>query len=231
MSAKKQRGDAQAQDTKVRTIIIDDQLLFRLGLRIYLAEAMSEVQVIGEADSCAEGIALAEQSSPDLILLDVSLKDRDVTEVLAELKEKVPECSLVLLANVPDSNDFALALNSSADGYLLKTISPDRLVAGLREVVQGTPWVQPELAQQMYQEVFQPQGMGGIPTTAQALTPRQLDVLRLVTRGLRNAEIARHLHISEQTVKTHIANLLRKLGLRSRLQAASYAIRHKLVEI
>jgi len=232
MAKKRPSGKKQADDTTVRTLIIDGQLVFRLGLRIYLEKAMPEVQVVGEADSSEEGIRLAGETTPDLILVDTSLPDRDTHEVLALLREISPESSLVLLANAPSSNDFALALNSGADGYLLKTISADRLVAGLRKIVGGAPWVQPELAQQMYEQLLQTRQQGdAVPLTPQALTPRQLEVLRLVARGLRNAEIARHLHISEQTVKTHIANLLRKLGLKSRLQAASYAIRHKLVEI
>ncbi len=193
---------------------------------------MPEVEIVGEADSGEEGIRLAEERRPDLILLDTSLPDRDTAEVLERLGKMSPESSVVLLANAPSPDDFALALSSGAGGYLLKSISGERLVAGLRKVVGGTPWVQPELAGQMYEQLVQARQQGdAVRLTARALTPRQLEVLRLIARGLRNAEIARRLHISEQTVKTHIANLLRRLGLRSRLQAASYAIRHKLVDI
>jgi len=226
------QGREGDQPSPVRTIVIDDQIVFRLGLRIYLKEAMPEVRLVGEADSAEEGLALAERLKANLVLVDVALKGCDTGKVLLELRKVAPQASLVLLANVPDANDFALALSTCADGYLLKTIAPDRLVAGLREVVRGTPWVQPELAQQMYAEVFMgPETPGGLPEPLQALTPRQLEVLRLIARGMRNAEIAHSLHISEQTVKTHIGNLLRKLRVRGRLQAAQYAMRWKLVEV
>jgi len=138
----------------------------------------------------------------------------------------------VLLSDVPNYRDFALALSGSADGYVLKSIVPEKLVAGLREVVAGTLWVQPELARQMYQKVFLPDQDESDPSAAtRPLTPRQLEVLELVTRGMRNAEVAAQLKISEQTVKTHVAHLLRRLGVKSRLEAAHYAIRHNLVAI
>jgi len=160
------------------------------------------------------------------------MQDQNSAEVLRELREVVPDTNLVLLANMPDRNDLTLALDSSADGYLLKTIAPDRLVAGLREVVRGISWVQPELAQQFHEDAFGPSYEGGsLPQKVQALTPRQLDVLRLIAQGLRNAEIANRLRISEQTVKTNIANLLRKLGVTNRVQAARYAIHTRLVEL
>jgi DNA-binding NarL/FixJ family response regulator len=229
---RKPAGKTQHGGHEVRAIIIDDQLVFRLGLRSYLERAMPEVTIVGEAGSTEEGVALAEETTPDLVLLGASLEDHETCGALRELREAAPGSRVVLLSNMPNYRDFALALSGGADGYVLKSIAPERLVAGLREVAAGTLWVQPELARQMYQQVFLPgPDESGLPAAAQSLTPRQLDVLELVTRGLRNAEIAARLKISEQTVKTHIAHLLRKLGVKSRLQAANYAIRHKLVEV
>jgi two-component system nitrate/nitrite response regulator NarL len=225
-------GKTKHGDREVRAIIIDDQLVFRLGLRSYLERAMPELTIVGETGSTEEGIALAGQTTPDLVLLGASLENHETCGTLRELREAAPDSRVVLLSNVPNYRDFALALSGGADGYVLKSIAPKRLVAGLREVAAGTLWVQPELARQMYHQVFLPSEDGsGRPAAAQPLTPRQIEVLELVTRGLRNADIADQLKISEQTVKTHIAHLLRKLGVKSRLQAAHYAIRHKLVEI
>lgn len=222
----------QHGDHEVRAIIIDDQLVFRLGLRSYLERAMPEVTIVGETGSTEEGIALAQETTPDLVLLGASLEDHETCGALRELREAAPESRVVLLSNVPNYRDFALALSGGADGYVLKSIAPDRLVAGLREVAAGTLWVQPELAREMYQQVFRPDEDGsGARAAVQSLTQRQIEVLELVTQGLRNADIAARLNISEQTVKTHIAHLLRKLGVKSRLQAAHYAIRHKLVAI
>ncbi len=231
-ASRKPDGKAQHGGGKVRAIIIDDHLVFRLGLRSYLEGAMPEVTIIGEAGSAEEGIALAGEMEPDLVLLGASLEDHETCGALRELRQAAPGCRLVLLSDVPNYRDFALALSGSADGYVLKSIAPEKLVAGLREVAAGTLWVQPELARQMYQEVFLPDREERDPSAAtRSLTPRQLDVLELVTRGMRNAEIAAQLKISEQTVKTHVAHLLRKLGVKNRLEAAHYAIRHSLVEI
>ena len=231
-ASRKPGGKTQHGARSVRAIIIDDHLVFRLGLRSYLEGAMPEVTIVGEAGSTEEGIALAEGTEPDLILLGASLEDHETCGVLRELRQAAPGSRLVLLSDVPNYRDFSLALSGSADGYVLKSIAPEKLVAGLREVAAGTLWVQPELARQMYQEVFLPDRDESDPSAAaRSLTPRQLDVLELITRGMRNAEIAGHLKISEQTVKTHVAHLLRKLGVKSRLQAAHHAVRHKLVAI
>jgi DNA-binding NarL/FixJ family response regulator len=229
---RKPGGKTQHRGRGVRTIIIDDHLVFRLGLRSYLEGAMPEVTIVGEAGSTEEGIALAAEREPDLILLGASLDDHETCGVLRELRQAAPGSRLVLLSDVPNYRDFALALSGSADGYVLKSIVPEKLVAGLREVVAGTLWVQPELARQMYQKVFLPDQDESDPSAAtRPLTPRQLEVLELVTRGMRNAEVAAQLKISEQTVKTHVAHLLRRLGVKSRLEAAHYAIRHNLVAI
>ena len=231
-ASRKPGGEAQHGGGKVRAIIIDDHLVFRLGLHSYLEGAMPEVTIVGEAGSTEEGIALAEETEPDLVLLGTSVRDHETCGVVRELRQAAPGSRLVLLSDVPNYRDFALALSGSADGYVLKSIAPEKLVAGLREVTAGTLWVQPELARQMYQEVFLPDREENGPSgAARSLTPRQLDVLELIARGMRNAEIGAQLKISEQTVKTHVAHLLRRLGVKSRLEAAHYAIRHNLVEI
>jgi two-component system nitrate/nitrite response regulator NarL len=215
----------------IRAIIVDDQRLFRLGLRIYLADAMPELEIVGEADSGGDGVALARAEKPDLVLLDASLSDQATEQVIQELRQAAPEANLVLFASARNQGDLALALTARVDGYLLKAIEPEKLVEGLREVVQGVVWTQPDLAMSRYEEagpIAHPHRL--LPERVQPLTPRQLDVLRLIARGLRNPEIARRLHISDETVKTHVTSLLRKLGVRSRVQAATYAARCGLLE-
>ncbi|MCJ7750340.1 MAG: response regulator transcription factor, partial [Armatimonadetes bacterium] len=212
----------------VRATIIDDQLVFRMGLRLYLTEAMPEVQVVGEAESVAAGVSLAEREAPDLILMDGFLGDARVDEALGELREKRPDCRIVILANYPDPKNLALAASAGANGYMLKTLPPAQIVEALRSVMHGSTWIQPELMQQLYSEFANgPQADAAADVD---LTPRQIEVLKLVAQGLRNSEIANHLTISEQTVKTHVAHLLEKLGVASRLQAARYAISKKLVD-
>jgi two-component system NarL family response regulator len=227
MSKGKQTGGDRAPARSTTAIVIDDQLVFRLGLRIYLTEAMPELDWAGEADSVEAGLALAERARPDLILVDAVLGETPISEVLAALKGKQPSAKLVVLANYSDPKNLALAANAGAHGYMMKTLDPSRLVEALREVLEGRVWIQPELARHLY-AAFASEA----PAAAGALdlTPRQTEVLLLVAQGLKNSEIANRLVISEETVKTHVAHLLEKLGVSSRLQAANYAIRNKLVD-
>jgi len=226
-AAKRRSGGAQS----VRATIIDDQLVFRMGLRLYLTEAMPEIQVVGEAESVAAGVSLAEREAPDLILMDGFLGDARVDEALGELRGKRPECRIVVLVNYSDPKNLALAASAGANGYMLKTLPPAQIVEALRSVMNGSTWIQPELMQQLYSEFANGPQAGEADATADVdLTPRQIEVLKLVAQGLRNSEIANHLTISEQTVKTHVAHLLEKLGVASRLQAARYAISKKLVD-
>ncbi len=231
MNKGKQAGLDRSVGRSIRTIILDDQLVYRLGLRLYLAEAMPEIEWVGEAESVEAGLALAERTQPALVLLDAFLGGGSIEEALNLLRGKQAAGKLVVLANYPDPKNLALAAGAGADGYLLKTLTPTRMVEALREVLAGRTWIQPELAQQLYSAFTKEQTSATPILDADVdLTPRQLEVLRLVALGLRNAEIADRLTISEETVKTHVAHLLEKLGVGSRLQAASYAIRKKLVD-
>lgn len=231
MSKERKAAMSRSGNHSVRATIIDDQLVFRMGLRLYLTEAMPEVQVVGEAESVAAGISLAEQEAPDLILMDGFLDDGRVDEALGELRGKRPDCRIVVLANYPDPKNLALAASAGASGYMLKTLPPAQIVEALRSVMHGSTWIQPELMQQLYSEFANGSQASEADAAADVdLTPRQIEVLKLVAQGLRNSEIANHLTISEQTVKTHVAHLLEKLGVASRLQAARYAISKKMVD-
>jgi DNA-binding NarL/FixJ family response regulator len=193
---------------------------------------MPEVEFVGDAASVREGVALAERAQPHLILLDAFLPEEPIGDVLKELKGASPDTHVVLLENFPDSKNLAQALNAGASGYLLKTAAPEQLVASLRNALDGGSAVQPELMRQLYADFATVNVVA--QTSAEAphdLTPRQVEVLRLIASGMRNSEIADQLMISQETVKTHIANLLSKLGVKTRLQAANYAIRNKLVQV
>lgn len=217
----------------IKTIILDDQLVFRLGLRMYLAEAMPEIDWAGEADSLAAGLSLVEREHPDVVLMDAFLSDDPVAEVLEEIRQRQQQARVVLFANYADLRNLAHAASAGASGYMLKTLPPAQIVEVLRTILAGQTWIQPELMQQLYAEFARgPEATLVTPENADTagLTPRQLEVLRLVAQGLRNSEIADQLVISEQTVKTHVAHLLEKLGVTSRLQAARYAISKKLVD-
>lgn len=231
ISKTKQAARNRSNTRTVRAICVDDQLVFRMGLRMYLAEAMPEIGWAGEAESVSAGIALAERAQPDLVLLDAFLGDAPVNEVIEQFRLACADAAVVLLANLPDMKNLAAAASSGANGYLLKTLSPAQMVEAFRQVIQGATWIQTELTQQLYAEYAQGSAAPlPSPDGDADLTPRQLEVLRLVAAGLRNAEIAERLTISEQTVKTHVAHLLEKIGVTSRLQAARYAISKKLVD-
>jgi two-component system nitrate/nitrite response regulator NarL len=231
MGRSRQAGEGRGRPKTARTIIIDDQLVFRLGLRMYLGGALREIEWLGEAESVEAGLALMERTQPDLVLVDAFLGNDGIGSVLGRMREKCPACRLVVFANYPDSKNLALAASSGADGYMLKTLAPDQMVVALQDVLRGVKWIQPDLAQQLYAEFARdPRPADALQLDSIALTPRQLEVLRLVAAGLRNSEIADKLTISEQTVKTHVAHLLEKLGVSSRLQAARYAISRKLVD-
>jgi len=226
-----QAGDARGRPRSVRTVVIDDQLVFRLGLRMYLTGALREIEWLGEAETTEAGVVLVTRVQPDLVLLDAFLGDESIGALLTQLREKCAHCRLVVLANYPDSRNLALAASAGADGYMLKTLAPEQIVGALKDIVRGTKWIQPDLAQQLYTEFARGPSVGdALAALDVALTPRQLEILRLIAQGLRNAQIAEQLTISEQTVKTHVAHLLERLGVSSRLQAARYAISKKLVD-
>lgn len=231
MGRSRQAGDGRGRPGTIRTVVIDDQLVFRLGLRMYLGGALTDIEWLGEAETLEAGLALVERAKPDLVLLDAFLGDASIADVLTKLREKCSHCRLVVFANYPDPKNLALAASSGADGYMLKTLPPDQMVGALKDVLRGTKWIQPDLTQQVYAEFARgPSADAAVAGLDVNLTPRQLEILRLVAQGLRNAEIAEQLTISEQTVKTHVARLLEKLGVSSRLQAARYAISRKLVD-
>jgi len=234
MPGSRDRGETNGGSAggKTRAILVDDQLVFRLGLRFFLSHAVPEIVILGEGDSAAEGLRLADRVRPDLALLDASLPDSSAEELVAELRQMVPHCRLMVLANIPDTATLAPALAAGADGCVLKTVAPEQLVTALREVIGGKAWVQPELSERFSRDRARVLAQREHSfKEGRPLTRRELEVIRLIAGGLSNAEIGHQLHISEQTVKTHIAHLMRKIEVRSRLQAARYAIRRGLVQI
>ena len=220
----------RAAGTRVRTLIVDDQAVFRIGLRLYFSEAMPALGPFEEAASLEAALALA-GSRPSLAMLDASLEGRPTEENVSRLREAVPGCAVVTMASVVDAAQATGALDAGARGVLLKTAPPEMFLAAAQAALAGETWIQPELSRALYsdlstrlrraEEVRQP---------ASKLTARQLEILRLIAMGLRNAEIAERLTISEQTVKTHVAAILRRLDVKSRLQAARVAIETRLAK-
>jgi two-component system nitrate/nitrite response regulator NarL len=211
-------------DTPQRLLIIDDHPLFRRGV-IQLVQQVPDFDVVGEASSGQEGIELAQQLAPDMILLDLNMKDMSGVEVLKVIKASGSDARVVMLTVSDAEADLVASLRAGADGYLLKEMEPEDLLAKLQEAAAGrmplTERLTALLAHSLRAET-QPRA----PDEA-GLTEQERRILELIAAGKSNKLIARELDIAEGTVKVHVKHLLRKLNLRSRVEAAVWAIEQK----
>lgn len=204
-----------------RIVLVDDHPLFRTGVR-QLLSAQADFEVVGEASSAAQGVETARRLLPDLVLLDLNMRGRDGLGALQELRASGLAVRVVVLTVSDAEQDLVAMVRAGADGYLLKDTEPEQLVEKLRLACSG-------------QNVFDDQLTGVLVTALREdaappdtrlgeLTEREAQILRLIASGLSNKLIARELDISDGTVKVHVKNLLRKLGLRSRLEAAVWVL-------
>ena len=211
----------------ITLFLVDDHTLLRRGL-VALLSQHEDLRVVGEAGDAAEALRLLPQLRPDVILLDNHLPGVRGVDAIAGLREAAQGSRVLMLTVSEDGEDLAAALRHGAQGYLLKTIDGDLLAQAIRRAARGEPVVSPEMMGKLV-AAFQSQGApGSEPEPEEAapappLSPREEDVLREITRGASNKEIARTLDIAETTVKIHVQRILRKLGLSSRVQAAVYA--------
>jgi DNA-binding NarL/FixJ family response regulator len=209
----------------VRVLIVDDQSLVRAGFRMIL-ESEPDVEVVGEAADGAEAIAAAEELAPDVILMDVRMPNVDGLEATRRLLEGKDEGPRVLILTTFDLDEYVYeALKVGASGFLLKDTPPEQLVDAIHVVASGDALLSPVITRRVIEEfVRRPPESLRKPSLALAeLTPRELEILGFVARGLSNAEIAKEAFVSETTVKTHVARMLMKLGLRDRVQAVVLA--------
>ena len=217
-----------APETPVTLLVVDDHKLFRRGL-VALLGLSPGLQVVGEAGDAAEALRLAPVLNPHVILLDNHLPGVTGVDAVKGLREAAPMARVLMLTVSEDAQDLATALRNGAQGYLLKTIDGDLLVESIRCAARGEPVVSPELMSKLVaalqaQDTPAPAApVLAVGDTSVQLSPREEDVLREITRGASNKEIARRLDIAETTVKIHVQHILRKLGLSSRVQAAVYA--------
>jgi DNA-binding NarL/FixJ family response regulator len=189
------------------------------------------IEVVGEAGDGAEGTALAVSAAPDVVLLDVRMPKQSGIEACLAIKEAVPAAKIVMLTMSDEEADLYEAVKSGASGYLLKDSSIEEVAQGIRVVADGQSLISPSMAAKLIDEfktMSKPDKMTG---AALKLTERELDVLRLVAKGLSNRDVAQKLAISENTVKNHVRNMLEKLQLHSRMEAVMYAVREKLVDL
>jgi DNA-binding NarL/FixJ family response regulator len=209
----------------VRVLIADDQALVRAGFKMIL-DAEDDLDVVGEAADGAEAVALARRLKPDVVLMDIRMPALDGIEATRQVVALgTPEPVRVLMLTTFDLNEYVYeALRAGASGFLLKDVPPEQLAAGIRVVAQGEALLAPSITKRLIQEFANAAPVPAAPPKGlDELTAREHEVFKLVARGLSNAEIAAELIVSETTVKTHVARVLMKLGLRDRVQAVVLA--------
>jgi len=210
---------------KIRLLIADDHTLVRAGL-CALISTEPGMEVVGEAADGVEAVLKARSLRPDIILLDLVMPRQGGIEAIAEIKAEDPEARILVLTSFADDDKVFPAIKVGALGYLLKDSSPQQLLQAIRDVHRGESALDPAIARKLIRELNQPPDL---PRTEDPLTAREAEVLRLVAQGLSNQEIADRMVISERTVRTHVSNILDKLHLANRTQAALYAVREGLV--
>ena len=209
-------------------LLVDDHDLFRSGLRSLLEE--QGVRVVGEADNGSSALQLVSELAPDVVIMDLKMPGLTGVEATREVSSIAPRTRVVVLTISDDDDDVMDAVMAGACGYLLKDSSIDHLIEGVRAAAGGDSLISPQIAAKLLQRL---RAQTADETAARAiqteLSDRELDVLRLIASGKDNAEIARQLYISPKTVKNHISNILMKLQIENRIQAAVYAVRSGIV--
>lgn len=212
---------------KIRVLLVDDQELFRRGVAMVLA-ADPGLELV-EASDGDHAVLIARENPPDIVLLDVRMPGRSGVDVCRDIKSLSPATGIVMLTASDEETDLYESVKAGASGYLLKDASTfDQVADAVRVVASGQSLISPSMATKLLEEFV---SMSQQSTPAGSLTPREREVLQLVARGQSNREIASTLYISENTVKNHIRNILEKLQMKSRMEAAMYAVRSRLVDI
>jgi len=207
----------------IRILIVDDHSVVRQGLRMFLG-LDPELEVVGEAADGAEGLRRAHELKPDVVLMDVLMPVMDGIAATTAIRQELPDTEVIALTSVLEDASVVGAVRAGAIGYLLKDTEADELRRAIKAAAAGQVQLSPKAAARLMREVR-------VPDSPEALTERETDVLRLLAMGQSNKEIAHNLNIAEKTVKTHVSNILSKLNVPSRTQAALYAVRIGLVSI
>src|SRR5690349_16209336 len=202
----------------VRVVVVDDQELFRRGLTMLLG-VEPDIEVVGEAGDGISALDLVAETTPDVVLLDVRMPKRTGLEACVRIKEIAPSTRIIMLTVSDEESDLYEAVKNGASGYLLKDSSIDEVAQAVRVVAEGQSLISPSMAAKLIDEFKEISRADREPGGAPRLTERELEVLRLVAKGLNNREVAKQLFISENTVKNHVRNILDKLHLHSRLEA------------
>jgi two-component system, NarL family, response regulator LiaR len=211
----------------IRVLIADDHAIVREGLRT-LINTEPGMELVGEAANGAEAVEKARKLNPDVILMDLVMPVMNGLDAIVEIRRENPQARILVLTSFVEDDKVLPAVKAGALGYLLKDTLPDELIEAIRNVYKGEPSLDAAVALKLMREIREPVKS---PSLEEALTHRELDVLKLVGLGLSNQEVANRLFISEWTVRTHVSEILTKLHLSNRTQAALYAVKKGLVEL
>ncbi len=210
---------------KISVMLVDDHAIVRQGLRTYL-ELQPDIQVVGEAGDGKQAVSLVRDLLPDVVLMDLVMPQSDGVEATREITSIAPSTRVIVLTSFSEDEKVFASIKAGAQGYLMKDVLPQDLVNAIRTVYRGEAQLDPEIARKLMQEFTNPQPVA----PKHDLTDRELEVLTLIAQGKSNKDIAEDLVLSEKTVKTHVSNILQKLHLSDRTQAAVYALRQKIVD-
>jgi len=213
--------------TTIRVLLVDDHAIVRKGVRALLAEIQG-IEVVGEARDGREAVAQAQALSPDVILMDLVMPGMNGIEATRQITASPEAARVLVLTSFAADDKVFPSIKAGALGYLLKESEPADLVQAIRQVHRGDPTLQPSIARKVLQEMQRPSQR---PPTPDPLTDREMEVLRVVAKGLTNAEVAERLWITEATVRSHVSNILSKLHLANRVQATLYALQEGIVSL
>ena len=213
----------------IRILLVDDHTLFRSGIKALL-QRQDDFEVVGEAGDGLEGLKRAKSLQPDVVLLDLHMPGISGREAVKLLAEEVPACNVLLLTVSEDAEDLIETIRAGARGYLLKNIETDFLLNAIRAAARGESVVSPQMTGKLMMGVRMGKEVAPQEDDKEKLSPREKDIIALLAKGVSNKEMANTLNVAESTIKIHVQNILKKLHLSSRVQAAVYAVEHGLVQ-
>ena len=220
-------GELVDENAPIRVLLVDDHAVVRMGLRAFF-DLLPDIDVVGEASDGSEGVAMARRLTPDVILMDLLMPNMDGVTAIGRIKAEMPETEIVTMTSFIEEEKVTAALEAGASGYVLKDAEADEVAVAIRAAHAGEVHLDPQVARLLAQRMRAKRSPD--EELAEPLTDREREVLALLGRGYSNKEIGSELFITERTARTYVSNILGKLGLASRTQAALWAVEHKLAE-